>query len=78
MKNGETQKDWQRSEKRLYTHSLFIQPKAEYIMRETGLKEDKCGFKISVKNINNLCYANYIIVVAENANNLKVLVINVK
>ena len=31
---------------------------AEYIMRNTGLKETQAGIKIARRNVNNLRYAN--------------------
>ena len=39
---------------------------AEYIMRNTGLKEAQAGFKIVGRNSNNLRYADDIIFMAEN------------
>ena len=38
---------------------------AEYIMRNTGLKETQAGIKIAGENINNLRYANDTTLMAE-------------
>ena len=40
---------------------------AEYIMRNTGLEEAHAGIKIAGRNINNLRYADDIILMAESA-----------
>ena len=39
---------------------------AEHIMRNTGLKEAQAGIKIAGRNINNLRYADYATLMAEN------------
>ena len=39
---------------RLYIVTLLINFYAEYIMRNTGLKEAEAGIKIARRNINNL------------------------
>ena len=41
---------------------------AEYIMRNAGLDEAQVGIKISGRNINNLRYADDIILMAESEN----------
>ena len=46
---------------------------AEYIMRNTGLEETQAGIKIAGRNINNLRYADDIILMAENKEELKSL-----
>ena len=51
---------------------------AEYIMRNTGLKEAQAGIKISGRNINNLRYADDTTLMAESEEELKILLIKVK
>ena len=51
---------------------------AEYIMRNTGLEEAQAGIKIARRNINNLRYANDIILMAESEEELKSLLMKVK
>ena len=51
---------------------------AEYIMRDPGLDEAQAGIKISVRNINNLRYANDTTLVAESEEELKSLLMKVK
>ena len=51
---------------------------AEYIMRNTGLEEAQAGIKIAGRNINNLRYADDTTLVAENEEDLKVLLMKVK
>ena len=51
---------------------------AEYIMRNTGLEETQAGIKIAGRNINNLRYANDITLMAENEEELKILLMKVK
>ena len=50
---------------------------AEYIMRNSGLKESQAGFKIVRRNINNLRYADDITLIAE-SEELKSLLMKVK
>ena len=38
---------------------------AEYIMRNAGLEEAQAGIKIAGRNINNLIYTDYIMLIAE-------------
>ena len=47
-------------------------------MRNAGLEEAQVGIKIARRNINNLKYANDITVMAENKEELKGLLLNVK
>ena len=47
-------------------------------MRNTGLEEAKAGIKIAGRNINNLRYADDIILMAENKEQLKGLLMIVK
>ena len=51
---------------------------AEYIMRNGGLEETQAGIKISGRNINNLRYADDIILMAESEEELKSLLMKVK
>ena len=50
---------------------------AEYIMRNTGLKEAQAGIKISGRNINNLRYADDTTLMAE-SEELKSLLMKMK
>ena len=58
--------------------SPFFNLYAEYIMQNAGLDETKSGIKIPRRNINNLRYADYTILVAENEEELKSLLMKVK
>ena len=51
---------------------------AEYIIRNSGLDEAQAGIKIAEKNINNLRYADDTILMAENEEELKRLLMKVK
>ena len=51
---------------------------AEYIMRNTGLKEAQAGIKIARRNINNLRYADDTTLMAESEEQLKSLLMKVK
>ena len=51
---------------------------AEYIIRNAGLEEAQAGIKISGRNINNLKYADDISFMAENEEELKSLLMQVK
>ena len=51
---------------------------AEYIMRNAGLEEAQAGIKIAGRNINNLRYADDTILVAENEEELKSLLMKVR
>ena len=51
---------------------------AEYIMRNTGLKEAQAGIKIAGRNINNPRYADDTTLMAESQEELKSLLIKVK
>ena len=51
---------------------------AEYIMRNAGLDEAQTGIKIAGRNINNLRYADDTILMAENKEELKSLLMKVK
>ena len=51
---------------------------AEYIMRNAGLEEAQAGIKIAGRDINNLRYADDTILMAENEEELKSLLMKVK
>ena len=51
---------------------------AEYIMRNTGLKEAQGGIKIAGRNINKLRYADDTTLIAESEEELKSLLMKVK
>ena len=51
---------------------------AEYILRNTGLEETQVGIKIARRNISNLRYADDTTIMAENEEELKNLLMNVK
>ena len=51
---------------------------AEYIIRNAGLGDAQAGIKIAKRNINNLRYAHDAILMAENEEDLKSLLIKVK
>ena len=51
---------------------------AEYIMRNSGLKEPQAGIKIAGRNINNLRYADDTTLMAENEEELQGLLMKVK
>ena len=50
----------------------------EYIMRNAGLKEAQAGIKITMRNINNLRYADDTTLMAESEEELNSLLIKVK
>ena len=47
-------------------------------MRHAGLEEAQAGIKIARRNINNLRYADYITLMAERKEELKILFMKVK
>ena len=49
---------------------------AEYIMRNAGLEEAQAGIKLAGRNINNLRYADDTTLMAESAEELKSLLMN--
>ena len=51
---------------------------AEYIMRNARLNEEQAGIKITMRNINNLRYADDTTLIAENKEKLKSLLMKVK
>ena len=62
----------------LYIVMCLFNLYAEYIMRNTGLDEAQAGIKIARRNINNLSYADDTILMAENQEELKSLLMKVK
>ena len=58
--------------------SPFFNLYAEYIMQNAGLDEAQAEIKIAGRNIINLRYADYTILVAENEEELKSLLMKVK
>ena len=51
---------------------------AEYLMWNAGLDESQTGVKIAGRNINNLRYADYTILMEEREEELKNLLVRVK
>ena len=51
---------------------------ADYIMRNAGLEEAQAGITISGRNINNLRYADDIILMAESEEELKSLSMKIR
>ena len=64
--------------KAVYCPPCLFNLYAEYFMRNAGLDEAKAGIKIAGRNINNLRYADHIILMAESEEELKSLLMNVK
>ena len=64
--------------KAVYCHLAYLTFYAEYIMRKAELDEAQAGIKIAGKNINNLRYADYTTLLAENEEELKSLLMKVK
>ena len=51
---------------------------AEYNMKNAGLDEAQVGIKVARRNINNLSYADYTILMAESKEELKSILVWVK
>ena len=51
---------------------------AKYIMRNAGLEETQAGIKIAGRNISNLRYADYTILMAESEKELKSLLMKLR
>ena len=62
----------------VYFHPTYFYLYAEYIMRNAGLDEAQAGIKIARRNINNLRYADDTILMTENKEELKSLLMKVK
>ena len=63
---------------RLYIVTYLFNLYVEYIIRHAGLEESQAGIKIARRNINNLRYADDIILMAESEEELKSLLMKVK
>ena len=63
---------------RLYIVTCLFSLNAEYIMWNARLDEPQAGIKIAGVNINNLSYADDTILMAQNEEELKSLMIKVK
>ena len=69
IRNGHGMADWFQIGKGVHQGCMLslclFNLYAEYIMRNSGLKESQAGFKIVRRNINNLRYADDITLMAE-------------
>ena len=75
--------DWFQIRNRVRHQDCILSPclfnlYAEYIIRNTGLKEAQAGIKITWSNINNLRYADDTTLMAESEEELKSLLMKVK
>ena len=82
VRTGHGTTDWFQTEKGVH-QGCILSPclfnlYAEYIMRNSGLKETQAGIKIAWRNINNLRYADDTILMAESEEELKILLMKVK
>ena len=81
IRNGHGMADWFQIGKGVHQGCMLslclFNLYAEYIMRNSGLKESQAGFKIVRRNINNLRYADDITLIAE-SEELKSLLMKVK
>ena len=79
VRTGQGTTDWFQIEKGAH-QGCILSPclYAEYIMRNTGLKETQAGIKIAGRNINNLGYAHDTTLMAESEEELKSLLMKVK
>ena len=77
VRTGHGTTDWFQTGKGLCQGCIFslclFNSYAEYIMRNAGLDEAQAGIKIAGRNINNLRYADYTTLMAENEEKLKSL-----
>ena len=65
--------------KAVYCHPTYLTyMQSTYIMRNSGLEEAQAGIKISVRNINNLRYADDTTLMAESEKELKSLLMKLK
>ena len=82
VRTGPRTTDWFQSGKGVYqgyiSSPCLFNLYAEYIMRNAGLEEAKIGINIARRNINNLRYAGHTIIMAENKEELKSLLMNLK
>ena len=82
VRTGHGTTDWFQKGKRVH-QGCILSPclfnlYAEYIMRNTGLEEAQAGIKIAGRNINNLRYADFTILMAESEEKLKRLLMKMK
>ena len=82
VRTGHGKTDWFQIGKRVH-QGCILSPclfnfYAEYIMRNTGLKEAQAGIKIAGRNISNLRYADDTTLMAESEEQLKSLLMKVK
>ena len=82
VRTGHGKTDWFQIEKGV-CQSCILSPcllnlYAEYIMRDSGLEEAQAGIKIAGRNINNPRYADDSMLMAENEEELKSLLMKVK
>ena len=82
VRNGHRTTNWFQIGKEVY-QGCMLSPclfnlYAEYIKRNTGLKEAEAGIKIAGRNINNLRYADDTTLMAESEEELKPLLMKVK
>ena len=82
VRTGHRKTDWFQIGKRV-CQGCILSPclfnfYAEYIMRNVGLEEAQAGIKTAGRNINNLRYADDTILMAENEEELKSLLMKVK
>ena len=68
----------ERSTSRLYTVTLLINLRTEYIMWNARLDDSQAGIKIAKRNINNLRYADDTSLMAESEEELKSLWMKMK
>ena len=82
VRTGHGTTDWFQIRKRVLQGCILLPCLfifyAEYIMRNAGLDEAQDGIKIAGKNINNLRYADDIILMEESEKELKSLLMKVK
>src|SRR5574340_285624 len=82
VRTGHGTMDWFKIGKGLHQScilsSCLFNLYAEYIMRTAGLEEAQDGIKIAGRNINNLRYADDTTLMAENEEELKILLMKVK
>ena len=82
VRTGHGTTDWFQIGKRVHQgcilSSCLFNLYAEYIRRNAGLEEAQAGIKMAGRNINNLRYADDIILMAESKKELKSLLMKVK
>ena len=82
VRTGHGTTDWLQIEKGVRQGSILspclFNFYAEYIMRNAGLEETQAGIKIAGRNVNNLRYADDTTLMAENEEELKSLLMQVK